>query len=120
MSEHLPRRGFLRQLCHLPLIGGGLTLIGAPTAIAAPVTEALFRRYAAWVTREHVECLAEADRYRYPGHERLDEYIEHTRLWARGMGGFQDAATDHPAGPPSTRAALVLSAVGCDWKNQKT
>lgn len=32
------RRGFLRGLVSLPLIGGGVTLIGAPTAAATPVT----------------------------------------------------------------------------------
>jgi len=30
------RRGFLRALAGLPLIGGGVTLVGAPTAVAEP------------------------------------------------------------------------------------
>ena len=41
MSDPLARRGFLRGLAHLLLIGGGVTLIGNPTAAAEPVTEEL-------------------------------------------------------------------------------
>ena len=36
MADLLARRGFLRQLAHLPLIGGGVTLLGNPTAAAVP------------------------------------------------------------------------------------
>ena len=38
------RRSFLRQLASLPLIGGGVTLIGKPTAAAVPVTPKAARR----------------------------------------------------------------------------
>jgi hypothetical protein len=34
MSDLLQRRGFLRALATLPLIGGGVTLIGNPTRAA--------------------------------------------------------------------------------------
>ena len=55
------RRGFLRGLVSLPLIGGGVTLIGRPTASAVPVTDALFERYYAWVAWEHAEVVAERE-----------------------------------------------------------
>lgn len=34
------RRGSLRGLTSLPLIGGGVSLIGRPTAVAEPLTRA--------------------------------------------------------------------------------
>lgn len=39
------RRGFLGQLATLPLIGGGITLIGQPTAAAVLVTPDLVEAY---------------------------------------------------------------------------
>lgn len=54
MSEPLPRRGFLRGLVSLPLIGGGVTLIGRPAAMAA-----LARLPAAPLTSSIKEALAE-------------------------------------------------------------
>lgn len=53
------RRGFLRGLVTLPLIGGGLTLIGQPTAAAVPVTDALHERYFTWLAHEHRAALRE-------------------------------------------------------------
>jgi hypothetical protein len=49
----LPRRGFLRQLCGLPLIGGGLSLIGAPTATAEPGTPEMLSVDKLWLHFEH-------------------------------------------------------------------
>ena len=121
MSENtLPRRGFLRSLVSLPMLGGGLTLIGAPTAIAEPVTEALFQRYAAWISREHAELLVEGVVYSYPEPQYLGVRREQQRLWAETLSVFRSndpvAVAHTSAAPPSTRAALVLSAVGCDWR----
>ena len=39
------RRGFLRGLTTLPLIGGGVALIGAPSAVAEPVTRSMLETY---------------------------------------------------------------------------
>jgi hypothetical protein len=124
MFEATPRRAFLRQLCALPLIGGGLSIIGAPTAIAEPVTEALFERYASWVAREHAECMVERTRRSYATAQFVEEYAADTReifmrRWLQGNMAFSDAAHDHPPGLPSSRAALVLSAVGCDWRQRE-
>ena len=62
-SAALPRRGFLRQLCHLPLIGVGVALLGAPTANAEPVTPDLREAYRRWLCLKHALLLEEC-----PGH----------------------------------------------------
>jgi hypothetical protein len=57
MSDALARRGFLRALAHLPLVGGAVSIIGAPTKAAVPVTEELKERYIAWLAHEHRRAL---------------------------------------------------------------
>ena len=52
MTDPLARRGFLRDLVGLPLVGGGLTLIGAPSAVARPVTPGMLATYSAWLEYE--------------------------------------------------------------------
>ena len=53
MSHHtITRRGFLRGLTTLPLIGGGVTLIGNPTKAAEPVTSHLLDCYDTWLFYE--------------------------------------------------------------------
>ena len=47
------RRDFLRGLVSLPLIGGGVTLIGQPSAVAEPVTSDLLEAYKTWLFNEH-------------------------------------------------------------------
>lgn len=108
-----PRRGFLRGLLTLPLIGGGVSLIGAPTAVAAPVTQPLMDRYVAWLAHEHRAALLEWGRMR----RSLDDLAEATD-WVQSaplywMPGDPTAISAVIAGKPSTRAALVLSTVGC-------
>ena len=39
----LERRAFLASLAALPMLGGGIKLIGQPTATAVPVTNRLLR-----------------------------------------------------------------------------
>jgi hypothetical protein len=55
MITSTPLRGLLRGLRALPLIGGGLKLIGTPTATALPVTEPRMRRYIDWLAQEDAE-----------------------------------------------------------------
>ena len=114
----LERRSFLRGLTSLPLIGGGVTLIGNPTAAAVPVTDDLLWSYKAWLQYEH-RMLS----YEIAGHDqrRAGEIERFIKLgypgdrfhfqWrdpqARGMAIWDNAPQ------PSTRAAVVLSAVGC-------
>ncbi|MEH3117080.1 MAG: hypothetical protein PGN25_05580 [Methylorubrum populi] len=121
MTIPASRRGFLRGLTTLPLIGGGVALIGAPSAVAAPVTPDLLAAYDTWLFYER----------RFLRYERFntstgadlgcdDRFLLTDRLTGQRCdqvsllgpaGSFHDIHTN-----PSTRAALVLSAVGCDWR----
>ena len=113
----LPRRGFLRGLASLPLIGGSVALIGQPTAAAVPVTAVMLHSYKNWLHYEHAMLsyeLAGHDLRR--GHEIEREFPQGNPganwhfLWARegmrGPAGWADAPQ------PSTRAAIILSAAG--------
>ena len=111
------RRGFLRGLVTLPLIGGGVTLVGKPTAVAAPVTPALMDRYVAWLAREHAEALVERDEVHHPGALHVAEW---RREWVhQPLFWFPEDPVAHASvlgAKPSTRAAVVLSAAGCEWR----
>lgn len=97
------RRSFLRGLATLPLIGGAVTLIGQPTAAAMPATPQLLESYRNWLHMERRMLaweLAEGDPYAF------DVLMHHFR--PNDVGGlFHDDAP-----PPSTRAAVILSAAG--------
>lgn len=109
MSNALARRGFLRGLAHLPLVGGAVTILGSPTAAAEPVTTEMLWSYKTFLDMEH----------------------RHLAWEMRGSYGYgfrelmRVTVLDNPAGrfhgtderPPSTRAAVVLSAVGCGWRD---
>ena len=123
-QPRLARRGFLRGLVSLPLIGSGVTLIGQPTAAAVPMNKALMTRYVAWLAREHAEALveyedyrgiSEPEPYRRAQREFRREWVQQPLFW------FPDDPVADAAvrgAPPSTRAAVVLSAVGCDWRRE--
>lgn len=98
------RRGFLRGLTTLPLIGGGVTLIGAPTAVASPVTTELLTNYETWLNIEAARVASERDRN---ASGTITTF--YTPAWH-----WHDA--DRELARPSSRAALVLAAVGCDWR----
>jgi hypothetical protein len=116
-----PRRGFLRGLLTLPLIGGGVTLIGNPTAAAVPVTERLLDSYDAWLFYER--RYLHFERYGRAGMADLgkDEWMLTNR---RTGEAFDWVSVDNAGGRyhhkpdngPSTRAPVVLSTVGCDWR----
>ena len=117
------RRTFLRQLCGLPLIGGGLTLIGAPSAVAEPVTYDLMEAYKTWLHYEQRFLCWEmaADPVcieRYRPFDGRDDRIGRSRAMESQYSYIGKSGSYHgPRAPePSTRAALVLSAVGCDWR----
>lgn len=128
MSAPASRRGFLRGLTTLPLIGGGVTLIGAPSAVAAPITENLRDSYDAWLEYERRWLQWERNRgtdtiLRMHLPFVMQMYDAERRLkgdptpcdWIPGANaGAQFHGMGEP--PASTRAALVLSAVGCDWR----
>jgi hypothetical protein len=111
MADLLARRGFLRQLAHLPLIGGGVTLLGNPTAAAVPVTDDLLDAYSEWLFYERrLLCLE-----RWPGSRDAEAFVPANT----GASGFHfplrpERWQDRPM--PSSRAVVVLSAVGCRWR----
>ncbi|MCJ2059807.1 hypothetical protein MKL09_25165 [Methylobacterium sp. J-048] len=106
MSMPLARRGFLRGLTTLPLIGGGVTLIGQPSAAAVPVTSGLLATYSAWL---HYERMALNCSALWP---------EPSKFVPGDNPGFK-FHDDSPTGwvregvEAQRRAAIVLAAVGC-------
>jgi hypothetical protein len=117
------RRGFLRGLASLPLIGGSVALFGAPVAAATPVTLALMQRYRDFLSRDLLTVCAEIDMLHSPwrhfgagAHERWD--LADYRTFVNRVGAVTFICEEGPAtrvvaqSPPSTRAAVVLSAAG--------
>ena len=115
------RRGFLGSLARLPLIGGSIAVLGAPTASAEPVTDRLLARYDAWLEIERAHLRIE----RF-GYERVLDQAESrfALVWHnRETGQIFDHRRDgllgsgHRCGEPapSTRATVVLAAAGVDW-----
>ena len=99
------RRGFLRGLVSLPLIGGGVTLVGSPTAAAVPVTDALKHEYLQWLSYERhraaIELQGAAFAHRHSTVFHGPAYEWHCQVNQPG---------------PFSRAAIVMSAVGCGWE----
>lgn len=105
------RRGFLRCLAALPLVGGGVALIGSPTAAAVPVTDALLRRYVAFVAREHASALRELAERECPHRFVPGQPKWHPPMWWMPDGDLATRCLVEGS-EPSTRAAVVLSAAG--------
>lgn len=108
MTGPASRRAFLSGLVSLPLIGGGVTLIGSPIAVAEPASDRLLREYANWLAYERFHAQKEAY-----GDDCGDWYSLYGAAyrWHEARGNRQQSFV-----PPSTRAALVLATVGCDWR----
>lgn len=100
MTGPSDRRGFLRGLAALPLIGGGVTLIGSPSGAAEPVTPELIASYQAWLMMEERYLAAETGRRGFDPNSPGGAYHWH-------------AFGETPGPLPSSRAAVVL---GCDWR----
>jgi hypothetical protein len=133
------------------LIGGGVALLGAPTAVAEPVTPASVEAYDRWLTLEHFLLMEERpqpaielpprpsmdvwDDSDIRGYLRAEQRLFQVRAdfqadWCNfraraGMTAGDPSPVDRyyvapdmtiVSPPASTRAALVLSAVGCDWR----
>ena len=108
------RRSFLRGLASLPLIGGGMTLIGNPTAAAVPATPELMNRYRAWLAREWRQASVEHQILLYPEHFAAKPDLF---TWDFVPTGFiPNDAVAHAnvtGSSAASRAAVVLSAAGC-------
>lgn len=111
MGAPSDRRGFLAGLAALPLVGGGVKILGQPTQAAVPVTDALLRRYVTFIAGEHQMALRELA-------ERETPYLfeTHRPAWHPPMYWMPDVDIDMQItmeeAAPSTRAAVVLSAAG--------
>ena len=106
------RRGFLRGLASLPMIGGGVAIIGAPTAAAEPLTSELLTAYSTWLAFERHYLHAE---YGQNACRRMDRFIN-MQTPASMYHWVDYGEFDRSRERPSTRAAAVLAAVGCPWK----
>lgn len=121
MSRPDSRRGFLRGLTTLPLIGGSVALISTPSAVAEPVTRDMLDSYDAWLFYERrffrFERYGTADGdLGYDGRFVIADTVtgknfDYVSL-ANAGGRFHGPDT----APATSRAALVLSAVGCGWE----
>jgi hypothetical protein len=112
MTSPANRRGFLRGLTTLPLIGGGVSLIGNPTAAAEPVTSDLLDAYNQWLFYERRLLCLEA-------HGSIDAERMVPQTMAASLFHFPLFPHRWQELPqPSSRAALVLSAVGCSWREE--
>ena len=111
-----PRRAFLRGLATLPLIGGSVAVIGNPTRADVLPSRDLLQRYVAWLANEHAAALHEFDRpeVRYIEAQVWPYYRVRTPLF--WFPDAPDIERDLWATRPSSRAAVVLSAAGVDWK----
>ena len=118
------RRGFLRGLTTLPLIGGGVSLIGNPTQAAEPVTSHLLNCYDTWLHYERRFLRFE----RFGPNGDYGGWDDRFQIIDTMTGRTFDYVTLAHAGgryhsmdtpQPSTRAAVVLSAVGCDWRDER-
>lgn len=119
-TEAPARRGFLRGLLSLPLIGGGVTLLGSPSAVAEPITDDLLDSYDAWL--EYERRWLQWERYRnrdsvyrlsLPFRSEMEGWGQYDMIPMANRGANFHGSDEPPA---STRAALVLSTVGCDWR----
>jgi hypothetical protein len=110
MSGPASRRGFLRGLTTLPLIGGSVSLIGQPTAVAASPSRGLLLAYNEWLFMERRLLCKEA----WPGTGAEHFVPVNTGASDFHIPPYPASWTELPQ--PSTRAALVLSAVGCVWR----
>ena len=112
------RRGFLRALTAIPLLGGGIKLFGEPTSAAVPISPALLRKYAAFLNRELFATWLETRLIESPWHFTDMGYsLSDSSTWRKLPLWWP--LPDDPAcealvtrTAPSSRAAVVLGAAG--------
>lgn len=112
------RRGFLRALAALPLIGGGIKILGEPTAVDVPISPAILRRYSGFLSRELFAAQAEIRFLECPdGFNDMGLSLTDASTW-KAMPLWWETPPDHileavvTAKPSSSRVAVVLGAAG--------
>ncbi len=106
------RRHLLRGLATLPLIGGSVVILGKPTRAAVPVTHDMLCAYDQWLFYERRLLLIE--QYEHLGIEMTNAMEGAVPVnTAADAFHFPRVGSWRDAPQPSTRAAVVLSAVGC-------
>lgn len=115
MSAPASRRGFLRGLASLPLIGGGISLLGKPTAVAEPVSRELLLAYSEWLrverNRVHAELFGLTDRPDLLPYSAMPITLEPNNPFY-----VPPRPEMCVPGPASSRAALALAAVDVEWR----
>lgn len=113
------RRGFLWGLTTLPLIGGSVALIGAPSAVAGTSSRECVDSYLAWL---HYEQRAVHDAH-YGGPSATINGKPHRLVPMDNAGaGFHfpgrltDGWWERVGAEGIARAPVVLAAAGCDWR----
>ncbi len=104
----LERRTFLASLAALPMLGGGVKLIGSPTQAAVPTTTELLQNYEAWLAWERHQLQTEI--WGRDVADRCTTFLAMNHPGERWHNPWRDEETCPAA---STRAALVLATVGC-------
>ena len=122
-TDSTSRRGLFRGLAALPLIGGPVSVLGNPTKAAEPVTADLIEAYDTWLFYERRGLRFERYGALDPDHswDRRVALVEPETglMWNQvsvlnAGGRYHRYTPDEPTA--SSRAAVVLSAVGCDWR----
>lgn len=115
MNAPANRRGFLRGLTTLPLIGGSVALIGSPKGVAGAPSEACLHSYLAWL---HYEQRAVHD-HLWPGYRQASGmgYVPLDNAGANFHFAALQGNSDWPriGMEAAARAPVVLAAVGCHW-----
>ena len=118
LTTPMPRRGFLRALANLPLIGGSIMLLGTPSAAAVSISVDLLRKYRLFLNKELFATQIEIESVVSPFHfANMGFSLSDPSSWS-GLPMWWPTPDDSVLDslvtqkPPSSRAAVVLSAAG--------
>ncbi|UHC14457.1 hypothetical protein LRS73_18080 [Methylobacterium currus] len=111
-TQHYNRRELLSRLATLPVIGGGVTLIGTPAGSAEPLPEMLLWEYSTWIERERRRIGAVFGDMTGQAHN-VQLCHSSAYAWYQCEKG---APREELRSRVMTRGAAVLNAVGVDWR----
>jgi hypothetical protein len=119
VNDPTTRRALLRGLTKLPLIGGSVSLIGNPVSAAEPISKDCLHAYLAWL---HYERRALHD-FLYPAYmSETGYYIPQDNPGAEFhfVGPLTPTSWSHACQEAAGRAPVVLAAVGCEWRGDRS